>query len=724
MNAYTERFDVIVIGAGHAGCEAALAAARAGCTTLVLTPNLDRIGFMPCNPSIGGPAKGHLVREVDALGGEMAQAIDRTAIQIRLLNTSKGPAVQALRAQADKTLYPLAMKEALERQKRLTVRQEAVTDIELLPGGERPRVQAVRTDAGNRYLAGAVVVTAGTFLRGSMIAGTWRASGGRAGEPAAVALASSLRDVGIQLRRFKTGTPPRIDARTIDFSQTELQPGSAEPRWFSFDGAHGQIERLELPPLPIYPGVTDGWRVQMPCYQVHTNPETHRIIAENLDRAPMFNGAIEGVGPRYCPSIEDKVVRFRDKPSHGLFLEPEGWRTMEVYVQGANTSLPQDVQLAFLRTIPALANVAITRYGYAVEYDAIDTAELTVTMEARRVAGLFFAGQVCGTSGYEEAAGQGIVAGLNAACYTQGAEPLVLRRDQAYIGVMIDDLTTQAFSEPYRMLTSRAEYRLLLRADNAEARLSSIAYRYGLISRERWETVQRETRLIEQALAWLAAQHLPDNERTNAALRRAGLPPLTRHMTALEYLRRPEVRYVTLAPVLASLSGDDPDAWVVAPEVGVPACGRTRRTAPRGWRRPRSRPPARAGRSARPPDGRRPNRRVPSDSLHPPVLFGGAICLPRSGRSRARGPRGVVRGEALESGACHAGRRRGQEASLSSPARLRLGVLLLPARATLPAVQPACVSASIPRAGSGTCAGQQPVPRAVRRRAGGGRAPA
>lgn len=556
MSVYTEQFDVIVIGAGHAGCEAALASARAGCTTLVLTPNLDRIGFMPCNPSIGGPAKGHLVREVDALGGEMGRAIDRTAIQIRMLNTSKGPAVQAPRAQADKMLYPMAMKEALERQPRLTLRQEAVTDIELVTAGGRHRVQAVRTDAGNRYLAGAVVVTAGTFLRGRMIAGEWRAAGGRAGDPAATALSASLSDLGIRLRRLKTGTPPRIDARSIDFSKAEVQTGSDRPLWFSFDGAQGRIERLELPPLPIYPGITDGWRVQMPCYLIHTNPATHDIIAANIDRAPMFNGTIQAVGTRYCPSIEDKIVRFRDKPSHGLFLEPEGWRTTEVYVQGANTSLPQDVQLAFLRTIPALAEATITRYGYAVEYDAIDSSELTRTLAARRVDGLFFAGQVCGTSGYEEAAGQGIVAGLNAACFTQGAEPLVLRRDQSYIGVMIDDLTTQEFVEPYRMLTSRAEHRLLLRCDNAEARLSDIAYRFGLISRERWEAVQAESRIITETLARLAAHHLSMNPRTAEALERAGLPPLARNQTALDYLRRPEVRYEALASVLEALGAD------------------------------------------------------------------------------------------------------------------------------------------------------------------------
>jgi tRNA uridine 5-carboxymethylaminomethyl modification enzyme len=570
MSDYTQRFDVIVIGAGHAGCEAALAAARSGSTTLILTPNLDRIGFMPCNPSIGGPAKGHLVRDLDALGGEMGRAIDRTAIQVRMLNTGKGPAVRAPRAQADKGLYMVAMKEALELQPRLTLRQELVDDIEIDRVGDERRVTALTTDRGNRYLAGAVVVTAGTFFRAKMIAGDWRAAGGRAGDVASVELSSSLSSVDIQLRRLKTGTPPRIDARTVDFGETTVQPGSDEPLWFSFDGRNGGLERLELPPLSIYPAVQRaGWRTQMPCYSLHTNVETHRIIAENIDRAPMYNGSITGTGPRYCPSIEDKVIRFRDKTAHGLFLEPEGWRTTELYVQGANTSLPHDVQVDFLHTIPALRGASITRFGYAVEYDAIDSSELSVTMEAKKIRGLFLAGQVCGTSGYEEAGGQGIVAGINASCFVQGAEPLILRRDQSYIGVMIDDLTTQEFIEPYRMLTSRAEYRLLLRSDNAEARLSEIGYRFGLIDHARIELVRREEQIVRNALDALGRHYLTANEKSRIMLGAAGLEPSSRSLTALEYLGRPGVTYADFSAALAA-SGLNPaplDCWQLPAEL-------------------------------------------------------------------------------------------------------------------------------------------------------------
>jgi tRNA uridine 5-carboxymethylaminomethyl modification enzyme len=546
-------YDVVVIGAGHAGCEAALAAARLGCRVLVLTPNLDRIGYMPCNPSIGGPAKGHIVAEIDALGGEMASAIDRTALQIRTLNTSKGPAVQALRAQADKALYSMAMKEALESQNGLELKQDAARSVTVTATRSGPRVGAVETDLGARYRCGAAVVTAGTFLRGSMIAGEWSAAGGRAGDTSAARLAASIGDVGIRLRRLKTGTPPRVDARTIDFTATEIQTGSNAPLWFSSAGRCGAIERLELPPLEIYPSATHGWRTQLPCYLVHTNEVSHAVIRANVDRSPMFNGTIQGVGPRYCPSIEDKVMRFPQKDQHGLFLEPEGWRTHEVYVQGANTSLPVDVQEAMLRSIPALRDVQITRYGYAVEYDAVEPTEMTPWFASKRVDGLFLAGQVNGTSGYEEAGGQGLLAGLNAARFVSGSDPLTLRRDEAYIGVMADDLTTMEFIEPYRMLTARAEHRLILRADNAEDRLAELAYEAGLIDGTRIERVRDDRRRIADVGERLNGVHLSPNGATEAELRAAGLPPASRSQTAEEYLRRPDVTLERLMPVLRKI---------------------------------------------------------------------------------------------------------------------------------------------------------------------------
>lgn len=553
--AITSTYDVVVIGAGHAGAEAALAAARAGAEVLVLTPNLDRIGFMPCNPSIGGPAKGHIVAEIDALGGVMARAIDSTAIQVRELNESKGPAVRALRAQADKNLYALAVKEALESQSGVELRQESAASIHVQQRGSDHHVCAVLTDFGNTYLCGAVVITAGTFLRGSMIAGDWRAAGGRAGDTADRSLAMSIGDVGIKLRRLKTGTPPRIDARSISFGETDIERGSEAPLWFSRDGRHGRVDRLELPPLSLYPGQTIGWRTQLPCYLVHTNLAGHQIIRDNAARSPMFNGAIQGSGPRYCPSIEDKVMRFAHKASHGLFLEPEGWRTTEVYVQGANTSLPQDVQLAFLRTIPALRDCRITRYGYAVEYDAVDPVELTPWFAAKRVEGLFLAGQVNGTSGYEEAAGQGVLAGVNAARHVAKQDPLWLRRDQAYIGVMADDLTSQEFHEPYRMLTSRAEHRLLLRVDNADDRLAEIAQAADLIGESRLAEIVQEREQIDALIGHLDAIRLTPNVRTAEMLEHEGLSAPSRAMTALEYARRPEIPLTRLMDAFGDVRG-------------------------------------------------------------------------------------------------------------------------------------------------------------------------
>ncbi len=502
---------------------------------------------MPCNPSIGGPAKGHLVREVDALGGEMARAIDATAIQVRMLNTGKGPAVQAMRAQADKHAYAERMKQVLEAQEHLSIKQTQVERLlwETTSNGRR-RITGVGTSLGGQYFSTTVILATGTFLRGRIVIGTYSEPAGRAGEPPANALSDNLRDMGFRLGRLKTGTPPRIDARTIDFSKAVIQPGSATPLHFSFAN-----ERRST---------TAAWEQiqQLPCFLIHTNAVTHEIIRSNLQRAPMFNGSIEGRGPRYCPSIEDKIVRFAHKESHGLFLEPEGRHTQEVYVQGANTSLPEDVQRAMLRSIPALEHAEMTRVGYAVEYDFVPPDQTRPSLESRSVDNLFLAGQINGSTGYEEAAAQGVMAGINAAQAVRGLPPLVLGREEAYIGVLIDDLVTHDLQEPYRIMTCLAEHRLLLRQTNADTRLTALGHGVGLADQDDYDAAMAKHATIQRSLELLATLWVSENERSITALDRAGVGTLSRSTSALELLRRPTVEYDMLRQVFPTLPALEP----------------------------------------------------------------------------------------------------------------------------------------------------------------------
>ncbi len=528
MDYFAGNYDVAVIGAGHAGCEAALAAARLGCSTIVFSINLDSIANMPCNPSIGGTAKGHLVREIDALGGQMGKTTDKTFIQSKILNSSKGPAVYSLRAQVDRRHYQMEMKRILETQENLDIRQAEV--IEVLTDEAGTSVTGVKTHTGAIFKCKAIVLTTGTYLQGKIFIGDVSYSGGPDGLFPANRLSESLVKLSIELLRFKTGTPARLNKRSLDFSKMSEQPGDDIIVPFSFE-----TEKIE--------------KDQVPCWLTYTNTDTHEVIKKNIHRSPLYSGNITGIGPRYCPSIEDKVVRFSDKEHHQVFVEPMGTDTEEMYLQGMSSSLPEDVQVEFMRTIPGLENVKVMRSAYAIEYDGIDATQLKLSLEYKNIEGLFSAGQINGSSGYEEAAAQGIVAGINAAMKVQNREPLILDRSQAYIGVLIDDLVTKGTKEPYRMMTSRAEYRLLLRQDNADLRLTTIGREIGLISEERYEKFLEKKEMIDKEIARLKNTYLPPSEAVLKYLESRNSTAIKSGIQVTELLRRPEISYESLSEV-------------------------------------------------------------------------------------------------------------------------------------------------------------------------------
>ena len=526
MSYYAGDYDIAVIGAGHAGCEAGLAAARLGMKTLVFSISLEAVANMPCNPHIGGSSKGHLVREIDALGGEMGKNIDKTMIQIKMLNTSKGPAVHSLRAQADRKRYHMEMKHTLEKQENLYLKQGEIVDIKV----ENGKVTAVETSVGAIYGVKAVIVATGTYLKGKIFMGEFSQESGPDGVSAANKLSDALKRIGVDLVRFKTGTPARINKRSIDFSKMEVQKGDTEIVPFSFED---EVKDLK----------------QVDCYLTYTNEETHKIIRNNLHRSPLYAGKIEGTGPRYCPSIEDKVVRFSDKPRHQAFVESVGMDTDEMYIQGLSSSLPEEVQIAFYRTIPGLENAEFTRSAYAIEYDCINPSNLKLSLEYKGIEGLFMAGQTNGTSGYEEAACQGLIAGINASQKIKGKEPVILDRSQGYIGVLIDDIVTKGTNEPYRMMTSRAEYRLLLRQDNADLRLTEIGHEVGLISDERYQKFLNKKANIEKEIQRLKEETVKPTEKVNELLKKYGTTELSTGTKMSELLKRTELDYNKLAPI-------------------------------------------------------------------------------------------------------------------------------------------------------------------------------